>query len=183
MKRPLRIHFTILPSLNRGSGSGVSGWINAFILDVFISDTETRDIWVNLLSELYNKMLAGQIQSPLWLLSRLVLISSRLIAPSLLSRLMRIHPPRQSLFALSVSRRSSTVSQAAPLFVLRYRWLAPPWHLFNLKWASRSAARSVLRVWCGQRVRWSATGVKQGDPAGPLDSTYPVGVLGRQPKR
>jgi hypothetical protein len=32
---------TILPSLNRGSGSGVSGWTNAFILDVFTSHTET----------------------------------------------------------------------------------------------------------------------------------------------
>ena len=65
---------TILPSLNRGSGSGVSGWTNAFILDVFASDTETRGLGVNLLTELCNKMLAGQMRSPLWLLSRLVLI-------------------------------------------------------------------------------------------------------------
>jgi hypothetical protein len=65
---------TILPSLNRGSGSGVSGWTNAFIFDVFTSDTETHDIGVNLLIELCNKMLARQMQSPLWLLSRLVLI-------------------------------------------------------------------------------------------------------------
>ncbi len=35
---------------------------------------ETRDIGVNLLTELCNKMLAGQMQSPLWLLLRLVLI-------------------------------------------------------------------------------------------------------------
>ena len=66
---------SILRSLNRSSGSGVSGWTDAFILDVFTSDTGTRDIGVNLLIDLCNKMLAGQMQSPLWLLSRLVLIS------------------------------------------------------------------------------------------------------------
>ncbi len=65
---------TILPSLNRGSRSGIAGWTNAFILDVFTSDTETRNVGVNLLTELCNKMLAGQMQSPLWLLSRLILI-------------------------------------------------------------------------------------------------------------
>ena len=32
----------VLRTLNRGSGSGVSGWTNAFILDVFTSDAETR---------------------------------------------------------------------------------------------------------------------------------------------
>ena len=32
----------ILPTLNRGSGSGVSGWTNAFILDIFTGDTDTR---------------------------------------------------------------------------------------------------------------------------------------------
>ena len=48
---------SIFPSLNRGLGSGgVSGWTNAFILDVFTSDTETRDIGVNLLiTDLCNK--------------------------------------------------------------------------------------------------------------------------------
>jgi len=32
----------LLPSLNRGSVTDVSGWTNAFILDVFTSDTEFR---------------------------------------------------------------------------------------------------------------------------------------------
>ena len=65
---------TVLPTLNRGSGSGVSGWTNAFILDVFTSDSETRESREDLLTALCNKMLAGQMRSPLWLLSRLVLI-------------------------------------------------------------------------------------------------------------
>ena len=65
---------TVLLTLNRGSGSGVSGWTNAFILDVFTSDAETRESGKDLLTALCNKMLAGQMRSPLWLLSRLVLI-------------------------------------------------------------------------------------------------------------
>jgi len=65
---------TVLRTLNRGSGSGVSGWTNAFILDVFTSDSETRESGKDLLTALCNKMLAGQMRSPLWLLSRLVLI-------------------------------------------------------------------------------------------------------------
>ena len=32
---------SIIPSLNRGSGSGVSGWTNAFILDVFSGTAAT----------------------------------------------------------------------------------------------------------------------------------------------
>ena len=65
---------TILPTLNRGSGSGVSGWTNAVILDVFAGDVATRGTGADLLTDLCNKMLAGQMRSPLWLLSRLVLI-------------------------------------------------------------------------------------------------------------
>ena len=68
----------LLPTLNRGgSGSGVSGWTNAFILDVFAGGTDIRGTGVDLLTDLCNKMmLAGQMRSPLalWLLSRLVLI-------------------------------------------------------------------------------------------------------------
>ena len=71
---PPRFIGTILPTLNRGSGSGVSGWTNAFILDVFAGGTDTRGTGVDLLTDLCNKMLAGQMRSPLWLLSRLVLI-------------------------------------------------------------------------------------------------------------
>jgi hypothetical protein len=55
--------------------------------------------------------------------------------------------PRQSpLFALLVSRRSFTVSQAALPSVLRDPWLALPWHLSSLELASRSAVRSVLKA-------------------------------------
>ena len=43
---------TILPTLTRGSGSGVSGWTNAFILDVFTGDTDTRGTGVDLLTDL-----------------------------------------------------------------------------------------------------------------------------------
>ena len=64
----------VLRTLNRGSGSGVSGWTNAFILDVFTSDAETRESGKDLLTALCNKMLAGQMRSPLWLLSRRNLI-------------------------------------------------------------------------------------------------------------
>ena len=46
-----------LRTLNRGSGSGVSGWTNAFILDVFTSDAETRESGKDLLTALCNKML------------------------------------------------------------------------------------------------------------------------------
>ena len=65
---------SILPSLNRGSGSGVSGWTNAFILDVFTGAAAPRNVGTCLLTDLCNKMLAGHMRSPLWLLSRLVLI-------------------------------------------------------------------------------------------------------------
>ncbi len=65
---------TVLRTLNRGSGLCVSGWTYAFILDVFTSDAETRESGKDLLPALCNKMLAGQMRSPLWLLSRLVLI-------------------------------------------------------------------------------------------------------------
>jgi hypothetical protein len=71
---PLGFIGTVLRTLNRGSGSGVSGWTNAFILDVFTSDAETRESEKDFLTALCNKMLAGQMRSPLWLLSRLVLI-------------------------------------------------------------------------------------------------------------
>jgi hypothetical protein len=142
--------------------------------------------------------------------------SRLIVAPSLLSRLVRIHPPRQSLFALSVSRRSSTVLRAAPPFVLRDRWLpvqlgvgipfgcqigtkgaqcafvsriavsiwdvqygtAPRYFFRRLR--SRPSPSTVLcmGLWPpNSRVGWSATGVKQGDPAGPLYfavSTYPL---------
>ena len=40
---------------------------NTFIPDDLTSDTETCDIGVNLFTDLCNKMLAGQMQSPLWL--------------------------------------------------------------------------------------------------------------------
>ena len=56
---------TILPSLNHGSELGVSGWtIVAFILYVFMSDTETRDKGVDLLTNLCNKIFAGNMRSP-----------------------------------------------------------------------------------------------------------------------
>ena len=65
---------SVLPSLSRGSGSGVSGWTNAFILDVYCGDADTRGVGVNLLTDMCNKMLAGEMRSRLWLFSRLVLI-------------------------------------------------------------------------------------------------------------
>ncbi len=60
---------SILPSLNHGSGSGVSGWTNAFIWDVFSGAAAPRGVGTCLLTDLCNKMLAGQMRSPLWLLS------------------------------------------------------------------------------------------------------------------
>ena len=55
---------TVLHTLNRGSGLCVSGWTNAFILDVFKSDAKTRESGKDLLPALCNKMLAGQMRSP-----------------------------------------------------------------------------------------------------------------------
>jgi hypothetical protein len=54
----------ILPSLNRGSGSGVSGWTNALILDVFSGTADPRNVGTCLLTDLCNKMLAGHMRSP-----------------------------------------------------------------------------------------------------------------------
>jgi hypothetical protein len=79
---------TILPTLNRGSGSGVSGWTNAFLLDVFAGVPDTRGAGVNLLTDLCNKMLAGEMRSRLWLLSRLVLIPKPADPP-----VRRVRPP------------------------------------------------------------------------------------------
>jgi hypothetical protein len=216
---------TILPLLNHGSGSDVSGWTNAFILDVFFtSDTETRDIGINLLTELCNKMLAGQMQSPLWLLSRLVLISKAansplaplapganppstpvtlrplglpeifyhlagraavriegpLVGPTMAFVQLGVGIPfgcrigakgAQCAFdarkkavstwdgysAFNTEPRQDTfsgVSDRAPRLLRYYVW---------------GYGRSTsLLLWRGQRVGWSATSVKQGDPAGPL---------------
>ena len=96
---------TVLPTLNRGSGSGVSGWTNAFILDVFAGDLDTHAAGTNLLTDLCNKMLAGQMRSPLWLLFRLVLIPKPPdLAATTGARCNRL------LGAPSVCRRSSTAS-------------------------------------------------------------------------
>ena len=51
---------TVLPTLNRGSGSGVSGWTNAFILDVFTGVTDTLGTGVDLLTDLCNKSKCGR---------------------------------------------------------------------------------------------------------------------------
>ena len=56
---------TVLRTINRGSGSGVYGWTNAFIPDVFTSDAETRKSGKDLLTALCNKMLTGQMRSHL----------------------------------------------------------------------------------------------------------------------
>ena len=83
---------SVLPSLNRGSGSGVSGWTNAFILNVFAGAAETREAGTNVLTDLCNKMLAGRLRSPLWLLSRLVLIPKPVDTPSSVSPLTSTPP-------------------------------------------------------------------------------------------
>jgi hypothetical protein len=46
---------SILPSLNRGSGSGVSGWTNAFILDSWMSSPMLlpRGVWDLASSQIY----------------------------------------------------------------------------------------------------------------------------------
>jgi hypothetical protein len=62
--------------------------------------------------------------------------------------------PRQDAF--------SGVSDRAPRLLRYYVW---------------GYGRPTPLLWRGQRVGWSATGVKQGDPAGPLYfavSTYPL---------
>ena len=217
---------TILPSLNRGSGSGVSGWTNAFILDVFGYGADTRDIGTNLLTDLCNRMLAGKMRSPLWLLSRLVLIPKPSDAlPTLLSgtppvtlrplglpeifyRLagraaVRIEAPlvgpvmeplqlgvgikfgcqigakgAQCIFdsrranltwdfanGFNTENRQSTytgVSTLAPRLLQYYVW---------------SYGKPSPLMWHGHLAGWSGTGVKQGDPAGPLYfavSTFPL---------
>ena len=202
---------TVLPTLNRGSGSGVSGWTNAFILDVFTSDSETRESGKDLLTALCNKMLAGQMRSPLWLLSRLVLIPkpsdnpSAPIAlrplglPEIFYRLagraaVRIEGPlvgptmepvqlgvgipfgcqmgakgaqcafdaRKALLAVDLNnafnteKRQSTfqgVYALVPRLLRYYMW---------------GYGRETPLIWHGQQVGSSGTGVKQGDPAGPL---------------
>jgi hypothetical protein len=75
-----------LPSLNRGSGSSVFGWTNAFILEVFSGAAAPRNVRTCLLTDLCNKMLAGYMRSPLWLLSRLVLIPKPPDPPSCAAR-------------------------------------------------------------------------------------------------
>ena len=66
---------SILPSYNRGSGSDVSGWTNAFLLDVFSgAAAPPRNVGTCLLTDLCNKNFAGHMRLPLWLLSCLVLI-------------------------------------------------------------------------------------------------------------
>jgi hypothetical protein len=219
---------TVLPTLNRGSGSGVSGWTNAFILDVFAGDLDTRAAGANLLTDLCNKMLAGQMRSPLWLLSRLVLIpkppdlpgtgatSAPLLPitwrplglPEIFYRLagraaVRLEGPlvgptmapvqlgvgipsgcqigakgAQCAFdsrravsafdfhnAFNTERRQPTFTGLATLSPRLLRYYV---------WAY---GKATPLLWQGHLSGWSGTGVKQGDPAGPLYfavSTYPL---------
>ena len=226
---PPRFIGTILPTLNRGSGSGVSGWTNAFILDVFAGGTDTRGTGVDLLTDLCNKMLAGQMRSPLWLLSRLVLIpkppdpsaasptpsapvlsiplrplglpeifyrlagravvqlEGPLVGPTMEPVQLGVGIPsgcqigargaqcafdaKQAVSAFDVINafntedRQSTfagVSSRAPRLLRYYVW---------------AYGRETPLLWHGHLAGLSATGVKQGDPAGPLYfavSTYPL---------
>ena len=67
---------------------------------------QPRGVGTNLLTALYNKMLAGDMRSPLWLVSRLILIPKPL------------DPPNDGVFhcARSTCWTYSTVSPRAPLF-------------------------------------------------------------------
>jgi len=209
----------ILPSLSRGSGSGVSGWTNAFILDVYCGDVDTRGVGVNLLTDLCNKMLAGDMRSRLWLLSRLVLIpkppdlggtalgggSSSAVTlrplgpPEIFYRLAgraavrlvgpqigpTLEPVQLGVGIPSGCQIGAKGAQCA--FDARYAVSA--WDLSNAfnteerqsTFCGVSAlAPSMLRyyvwaygqesplLWHGHLVGMSGTGVKQGDPAGPL---------------
>jgi hypothetical protein len=133
---------TVVPTLNRGSGSGVSGWTNAFILDVFAGDLDTRAAGTNLLTNLCNKMLAGQMRSPLWLLSRLVLIPK---PPDLPGTGLPPHHCYRLLGAPSVCRRSSIALLDGPQSALRGLWWALPWHRFSWELGFRVAARLVRK--------------------------------------
>ena len=219
---------SILPSLSRGSGSGISGWTNAFILDVFVGGTEKRDTGVNLLTDLCNKMLAGQMQSHLWLLSRLVLIPKPadtatippltpsppsvtlrpLGLPEIFYRLVGRAAVRVEASSVGPTMEPVQLGVGIPFgcqigakgaqCAFDARKAVSTWdgiNAFNteprqdtfagvaeraprlLRYYTWGYGQPTPLLWRGQLVGWSGTGVKQGDPAGPLFyavSTYPL---------
>ena len=203
-----------LRTLNRGAASGVSGLTNAFLLDVF-SDSAASGAGLHLLTDLSNKMLAGELRSPLWLRTRVVLIPKPsdssppsyrpLGIPETFYRLagraaMRELSPAVGLSLVPVQlgvgvssgcqigARAAQCAYDARLAILSfdvenafntqarqdiYEGLCTyaPELLRYFLWAY---GQTTPLIWHGLPVGDSATGCRQGDPAGTL--YYSVGT-------
>ncbi len=201
-----------LPSTVGPDQASISGWTNAFILDVFTSNSETRESGKDLLTAMCNKMLAGQMRSPLWLLSRLILIPKPSDNPSAPITLRPLGLPeifyrlaqraavriegllvgltmepvqlgvgipfgyqigakgaqcafdaRKALLAVDLNNAFNTEKQQSTFQELYA--LVPRLLRYNIWGYGR---KTTPQIWHGQLVGSSGTGVKQGDPAGPL---------------